>query len=732
MNDNSDAAAPVFIRVVFGIYLILTGFTKLFTVAGHDNIVYQLGQLHIPLPGVVCWGVASIEFFGGLLLLVGFFTTTAAVLNIFSTGGHFLFALMIGPFPSGGFPAPMPPLPNEFPYTLPDYGFSLLLMAGFFTLIIGGAGAFSIDRVLAGPQPVLPPFQFSDEQKADIQGIILGGYGHLNFGGYLFLEFRDAAKVKTWLRDITPAIATSEDYESEEISVDEPLAGEEAALKWLVANIPDRFAVVENDETRRREDGQVFVIDERHRSRAEVGEITIKKHREAIKIKWKPVIRLNVAFSYGGCAALGLPEETLLSFSGEFICGMPTRSEMLGDIGASAPEQWELGGVGRYLERGTPREIHFNDNPPIHAVLMFAGLDQRTLDYYLDHYKREIHANGGLRIISEQGGSRPPGQQEPFGFHDGVSNPTVQGLPGHPTQNQWVISTGDFVLGYMDEYDVFSPSPVVRRDEDPDGILPPLPDGQYPQYHDLGRNGTYMVYRKLQQNIPGFWSYMREQAGGENGAETQDGEIIRVASQCVGRWPSGAPLVLTPDYDDGQLAENNFFTYTPTDRAGFGCPIGAHIRRANPRDSLSVYDAPQESFRSTTRHRIARRGVSFGPAHSFDPNDLKRGVVPPAVYRETAPRGIHFFAINCDIARQFEFVQDTWINDGGFHSLYDNKSPLIGNNDPEARYPSAMVIQRDPVRRRLQPLPRFVYVRGGDYFFLPAIRALNFLGQDTA
>ena len=109
--DYSDTLYPMPVRLIFGTYLILTGFTKLFTAAGHDNIVYQLGQLHIPLPGVGCWGVGSIEFFGGLLLLVGFFTTTAAVLNIFSTGGHFLFALMIGPFPSGGFPAPMPSLP---------------------------------------------------------------------------------------------------------------------------------------------------------------------------------------------------------------------------------------------------------------------------------------------------------------------------------------------------------------------------------------------------------------------------------------------------------------------------------------------------------------------------------------------------------------------------------------------------------------------------------------------
>src|SRR6266545_145655 len=144
MKDDSNSAAPVFIRVIFGIYLILSGFPKLFTVAGHSNIVYQLTVLRIPFPEIVCWGVGSIEFFGGLLLFAGFFTTAAAALNIFSTGGHFLFALLSGLFPSGGFPAPQPPLPDAFPYALPEYGFSMLLMAGFLTLIIGGAGAYSV------------------------------------------------------------------------------------------------------------------------------------------------------------------------------------------------------------------------------------------------------------------------------------------------------------------------------------------------------------------------------------------------------------------------------------------------------------------------------------------------------------------------------------------------------------------------------------------------------------
>lgn len=143
MSDKGNSLAPVPLRLIFGAYLAMTGYPKLFTHAGHHNIVHQLGALGIPLPTVVSWGVGSIAFFGGLLLFFGIYVRWAAALNIFSIGGHFLFALMSGLFPSGGFPAPLPSLPDAFPYTLPDYGFSLLLIGGLATLIVGGAGACS-------------------------------------------------------------------------------------------------------------------------------------------------------------------------------------------------------------------------------------------------------------------------------------------------------------------------------------------------------------------------------------------------------------------------------------------------------------------------------------------------------------------------------------------------------------------------------------------------------------
>jgi deferrochelatase/peroxidase EfeB/uncharacterized membrane protein YphA (DoxX/SURF4 family) len=722
--NAGDTLYPVPVRLILGIYFILSGFPKLFTVAGHDIIVAQLNYLKIPFPEIVCWGVGSIEFFGGLLLLVGFLTPLAAALNIFSTGGHFLFALMSGQFPSGGFPPPPVPPLHLFQYALPDYGFSLLLMGGLLTLIIGGAGAYSIDEFLADPQLPLSPFQFSNEQKADIQGIVLSGYAHLRFGAYLFLEFKDAEKAKAWIRDITPGIATSEDYESEEIPVDELIESVEAAQAWLITNHPERFTAVEDHEELRRgprDEPQAFVRDQNHQD--QIGQITIKKAKDAIKIKWKPTIRVDVAFTYGGVAALGLPEETLLSFPREFISGMSTRSEILGDIGESAPEHWELGGIGRYLESGKLKKKHFNANAPVHAVLMFAALDQHKLDESVALQKHRIDTNGGVLIVSKQGGSRPPNQQEPFGFHDGISNPLVQGLSGNPPPNQFVVNTGDFVLGYCDGYEIFAPSPMVRKDDDPENILSPMPGGEWPAFHNLGQNGSYIVYRKLEQMVPEFWSYMRAQAGSAG-----SGEIIKLASKCIGRWPSGAPMVLTPDYDNKPLARNNYFTYTPTDPQGFACPIGAHIRRANPRDSF-IFETPEESFQKSRRHRIARRSVSFGPPHPFDPMELERGVVPSGAYKETEPRGIHFFAVNADIPRQFELVQHTWVTLGNLNALCNNKDPIIGSNNPESPNPSHMVIQQDPVRRRLLGLPRFVRVLGGEYFFLPSISALRFLGR---
>ena len=187
----------------------------------------------------------------------------------------------------------------------------------------------------------------------------------------------------------------------------------------------------------------------------------------------------------------------------------------------------------------------------------------------------------------------------------------------------------------------------------------------------------------------------------------------------VGRWPGGAPLVLAPDGDDRRLASENDFDYHEPDPFGERCPIGSHIRRANPRDSLDPDPGSRASVTVGKRHRILRRGRGYGTRIGVEEalsGDDESG----------ESRGLHFLCLNANIARQFEFIQHSWINDPKFSGLYDDPDPLVG-----ARAGGACVFtaQGRPVRTRLGGLPEFVSVRGGAYLFLPGIRAVHYLAS---
>jgi deferrochelatase/peroxidase EfeB len=171
----------------------------------------------------------------------------------------------------------------------------------------------------------------------------------------------------------------------------------------------------------------------------------------------------------------------------------------------------------------------------------------------------------------------------------------------------------------------------------------------------------------------------------------------------VGRWPNGAPLIRSPEHP----ADDNDFGYAEGDAAGLGCPLGAHIRRANPRDVLDPEAGPEQSLRSVNRHRLLRRGRAYG-----DPSD-------------PGERGIHFICLNANISRQFEFVQHTWLNNPKFAGLYDDTDPLVATHQGDAG--RTFTVQARPLRQCVTGLPAFVSVRGGAYFFLPGIRALRFL-----
>jgi Dyp-type peroxidase family len=227
---------------------------------------------------------------------------------------------------------------------------------------------------------------------------------------------------------------------------------------------------------------------------------------------------------------------------------------------------------------------------------------------------------------------------------------------------------------------------------------------------DFGRNGTYLVARQLEQDVFGFRRFVRHAApalDGRSGPEAEE----RLAAKLVGRWRSGAPLVRSPHRDDADLATDNAFGYAAVDPYGERCPIGAHIRRANPRDALT--SEPGRALEITNQHRIIRRGRVYG-----------KGLPDDATEDDGVERGLFFLCVNANIERQFEFVQQTWLNNRKFGQLYDDQDPVMGTPPDDG---GIFTVQRSPVATRVHELPNFVTVRGGAYFFLPGLRALRAL-----
>ena len=221
----------------------------------------------------------------------------------------------------------------------------------------------------------------------------------------------------------------------------------------------------------------------------------------------------------------------------------------------------------------------------------------------------------------------------------------------------------------------------------------------------LGRNGTYVVFRKLHTKVAAYRQYLRAKAA------NREQEAL-LGAKMVGRWQSGAPLALSPERDDPELGSdprrNNDFLYGDDPR-GFKCPAGAHARRANPRDALDG-----EGSVDVRLHRMIRRGTSYGP------------MLPDGVLEDDgADRGIIFVFAGAHLKRQFEFVKTQWLNDGIFIGAPSEKDPLVGAGDGT----SSFTIPERPIRRRLQELPPFVVTRGGEYCFAPSLRAMRWLAE---
>lgn len=409
---------------------------------------------------------------------------------------------------------------------------------------------------------------------------------------------------------------------------------------------------------------------------------------------------INVALSAAGLSALGLPDDAFQTFPLEFregMAGSETRSRALGDTDSSDPSHWRWG----------------RPDDRVHVLLMLFAQDEATLDRLVTAQRNSFA--GALSVAYERRTRALPESREHFGFTDGIAQPVIEGS-GQERHGASVVKAGEFILGHENEYGKLPFVPNVAPALDVAGDLADCePDGTRKA---LGRNGSFLVVRELDQRVHDFWSYMRDAAERLNPGSTAADGAVRLAAKCVGRWPSGAPLVKAPDADDRRLARDDDFGYFWRDRDGQRCPIGSHIRRTNPRDSLQP--DPINSKRVVDRHRILRRGRAYGPAIP----------VPWRVASDDGvERGLFFVCLNANIRRQFEFVQQTWVNNPKFGGLYQERDPLIGDNDGSA---SEFTIPGRPARQRLEGLPRFVDVRGGEYFFLPSIRALRFLSNLAA
>lgn len=403
----------------------------------------------------------------------------------------------------------------------------------------------------------------------------------------------------------------------------------------------------------------------------------------------------QIALTAPGLAALGLDDASLATFAREFregMAGTRHRSRILGDAGGSDPAHWRWGGP---------------NTAPVHVLLMLYAADEEAVAALAGAMTQRAVASG-LEVVDQLTTQLLPDNREHFGFRDGIARPKLAGLG----EASGAIPAGEFVLGYANAYGQLPPGPTVAPDPD-------LPDRD--GRGDLGCNGSYLVFRQLSQDVRAFWQRLDAAARGDLR------ECIALAAKMVGRWPGGAPLVKSPDRDDPAMAEDDdFLYYRSDDPHGLRCPIGAHIRRTNPRDALDPAPGSDRSIEVGLRHLLLRRGRTYGAplADTLDPADLL------AAAEDGVERGLHFLCFNAHLGRQFEFVQHTWINNPKFDGLYADDDPLIGARGAGTQAEAGtFTVQAEPVRRRVSDLPRFVETRGGAYFFLPGIHALRYLAR---
>ncbi|MBZ4421848.1 Dyp-type peroxidase [Myxococcus sp. RHST-1-4] len=387
--------------------------------------------------------------------------------------------------------------------------------------------------------------------------------------------------------------------------------------------------------------------------------------------------------------------------------------EHLRDVGANDPDGWQLGGT------------RFEDD--LHVLLMLYAADEARMDELLHHHAmlagqqglREVHVQRGLR--RHEPGDPPGYFRDHFGFLDGLSQPRIEGFKdpaGHPRDYDRPVKRGEFILGHPNEYAEYPLSPCVPEHLGAARELPGSPG--HAGWRDLGHNGSYLVLRKLEQDVEAFNGFLATNASLAPEGKPED-QREWLAAKLVGRWRNGAPLTaakrcplhrLLPFLSRREKARpprvsrsgpkdvDNGFLYARDDPHGYGCPVTAHARRCNPRDALPP--SRRVSRQVTRRHRLLRRGFN---------------------YEDGSGRGLLFIALNTSLGRQFEFVQRSWVHFDQLQGVEGAEDPLSGDGG------GRLVIPQRPVRQCMADLRRFVTTRGGGYFFLPSLKALRFLAS---
>jgi Dyp-type peroxidase family len=376
----------------------------------------------------------------------------------------------------------------------------------------------------------------------------------------------------------------------------------------------------------------------------------------------------GVAVSHAGLAALGVPEASLKSFPLPFQQGMAARAEQLRDTGSNAPEHWDDA-----FKPGT-----------CHVALTIYARNDAALEDAVSRAMAELDRAHGVTLVGTHRFGADADAKNPFGFRDSISQPAVAGSGVAPLPGQErAIAAGEFILGEASE----TGTPVAM-----------------PEPAELGRNGSFVVLRKYESDVGAFNDFIRANAADE---AAQD----KLAAKLVGRWRSGAPLVLSPEHDDEALGadphRNNGFGFA-ADPKGLMCPHAAHMRRLNPRDSQLTI------LTDVNIHRIIRRSSTFGPKWTPDVTAADDG---------RGDRGIFFIFISARAYDTIEFLQQEWVNRGNFIDLGTERDAMVGLHEK----PGAFTLPQEPARRRVDGVTTFNHLKGGEYLFMPSLTALRWI-----